>query len=183
MVLVITDDQGYGDLAPISLGAECENPTTLCSMDVLGDVAWHQVHVLAALKSTGKWRVNVERPGRYRVAVRRWPETLDLPISAPLDTPAAEELLEQTDGRRHGMESRTITPAAARVRLFDRERRQACDGSEVEVLFELDVRQTGVTELEAWFADGAGAEQGAYYVVVKREQETMPRLPATSERL
>jgi len=32
----------------------------------------------------------------------------------------------------------------------------------------LQLKQTGVTELEAWFLDDNGERQGAYYVYVER---------------
>ena len=34
--------------------------------------------------------------------------------------------------------------------------------------FALTLDQTGVTELEAWFVDAGGEQQGAYYVYIER---------------
>ena len=42
------------------------------------------------------------------------------------------------------------------------------DPDAVEVTFGLDLTQTGVTVLEAWFLDADGEERGAYYVYVER---------------
>ena len=63
--------------ARIHLGSDHENPTTLCAMDLTGDVAWSQEHIREALAARGGWAVHVERPGRYRFSLRRWPPELD----------------------------------------------------------------------------------------------------------
>ena len=41
---------GLEAYCPIELGNPAENPTRLCAMDVLGDVAWHQTHIARATK-------------------------------------------------------------------------------------------------------------------------------------
>ena len=159
-------EPGLADYSPISLGNDAENPTKLDAMDVMGDVAWHQTHIVQAQKSTGKWTVDVEQPGSYRFALRRWPEELDLPIDAGISPDAA---------RRHiyappSGECNTIHPTGALLRLFDIEETQDVREGDREAVFELSLDQTGVTELEAWFVEeeASGAMQGAYYVYVER---------------
>ena len=159
-------EPGLAAYTPISLGNDAENPTKLDAMDVMGDVAWHQTHIIQAQKSTGKWTVDVEQPGRYRFALRRWPDELDLPIDAGISPDAA---------RRHiyappSGECNTIHPTGALLRLFDIEETQDVREGDREAVFELSLDQTGVTELEAWFVEeeASGAMQGAYYVYVER---------------
>jgi len=60
--------------------SDAENPTRLDAMDVMGDVAWNQTAIIEAQKSTGRWAVQGDRPGRYRFALRRWPAELGLTI-------------------------------------------------------------------------------------------------------
>jgi arylsulfatase A-like enzyme len=146
----------------ISLGNDAENPTRLCSMDVLGDVAWHQGHILAAVKSTGKWAVDVERPGRFRFSLRRWPEELDLPIDAAAEGEAVNRAYFKE------MRSATIAPGKALLKIFDDERTTDVAPGVKEATFELDLDRTGVTQLEAWFLDGDAQRRGAYYVYVER---------------
>ena len=155
----------FEQLCPISLGNDAENPTTLCSMDVLGDVAWNQGHILAAQKSTGKWCVDVEQPGRYRFSLRRWPEELDVPIDEPVSDEEAARVAP-FGGRK--AQCATIEPVRARLKLFDREETLDIEKGSKEATFTLSLDQTGVTQLEAWFVDAAGEEQGAYYVHVER---------------
>ncbi len=152
------------EYAPISLGAAAENPTRLDAMDVQGDVAWNQNHVAAAQKSTGTWAVKVERPGRYRFALRRWPAELGLPLAAGLAQEKADALapyLARTVPR-------TIQPVAARVAIFDCESRLAVDPQACEAVVDMQIAQTGQTRLDAWFATADGEEQGAYYVYVEQ---------------
>ena len=148
---------------PISLGSDAENPTCLCSMDVLGDVAWNQAHVLMAQKSTGKWCVDVEQPGRYRFSLRRWPEELGLPLDD-----AAESELAHVAPFLPDMKCCAIHPVKARLKLFDREETVAVQPGAKDAAFELQFDRTGETHLEAWFVDAEGEEQGAYYVSVER---------------
>ena len=152
------------EYAPISLGADAENPTRLNSMDVLGDVAWNQNHIAMAQKACGTWAVKVEKPGRYRFALRRWPKELNLPLDAGISQEAADRLAPY-EGHTT---PRTIQPVRARVALFDREHTVDVAPGELEAVFECDVPQVGQTRLDAWFTDAQGRQQAAYYVYVER---------------
>ena len=151
-------------LAPITLGSDAENPTTLDAMDVLGDVAWSQSMIAMAQRSTGRWSVQVAHAGRYRCALRRWPPELDLPLAAPLAAEQAERLAPYQPLARLG----TIAPVAARLAIGDQELTQSVPAGATEVVFELDLTPTGPTKLDAWFVLPDGEECGAYYVVVER---------------
>jgi len=152
------------EYSPISLGNDAENPTRLDAMDVMGDMAFSQNYIVLAKKSTGKWTVDVERPGAYRFSFRRWPKEVGLPITAAISPDEARSLTFADESGRCA----TIHPTRARLRLFDREWVLPVDPDAVEVTFALDLPQTGVTVLEAWFMDADGEERGAYYVYVER---------------
>ncbi|MFH1567111.1 MAG: arylsulfatase [Gemmatimonadota bacterium] len=154
---------GLAEYCPISLGHPAENPTRLCAMDVLGDVAWHQGHILQAQRSTGQWAVAVERPGRYRFALRRWPEELGLALgeAAPADEVAGIPYGE-------GSPSVTIDPVRAWLGLAGQRWEVPADGGQSEVAFEVEMSSTGPTRLDAWFVDRDGEERGAFYVTVER---------------
>ena len=158
---------GLSEYCPISLGNDAENPTRLDAMDVMGDVAWHQTHIARAQKSTGRWTVDVEQPGRYRFTLRRWPEELGLPIDACISLAEAEQLTFA----REDSPPAAIHPHRARLRLFNWEQTVAVKPGDEAVAFECDTQQTGVTRLEAWFIDEQGDERGAYYVHVERLAE------------
>jgi arylsulfatase A-like enzyme len=152
------------EYCPIALGNDAENPTRLDAMDVMGDVAWHQTHIILAQKSTGRWCVDVERPGEYRFALRRWPEELDFPIDADV---SAEEAKRHIYADDDGL-CNTIHPTRAILRIFDHEETLPVVEGDKEITFTLALGETGVTHLEAWFVDDQGEERGAYYVTVER---------------
>jgi arylsulfatase A-like enzyme len=152
------------EYCPITLGSDKENPTRLNAMDVMGDVAWSQSHIVMAQKSTGKWAVEVERPGEYRFSLRRWPQELGLPIDEALSADDAKEIAPYYPIR----ECRAIHPVKARLKIFNREETISVPKGAQEVVFNLLLPKAGVTQLEAWFDYVAGESQGAYYVYVER---------------
>ena len=152
---------------PIALGNPAENPARLCATDVLGDVAWHQTHIARAQRSTGTWAVEIERPGRYRFALRRWPAERGLAIGGVIPPDEARRLIYAPDEAR-GL---SIQPAEARLCLFDANHRMAVEKDDMAAVFSLEVTQTGTTTLEAAFVDESGEVQGAYYVDIERLDE------------
>ena len=154
----------FDDLCGIVLGNDAENPTRLCAMDVMGDVAWNQCHITEALKSTGVWNVDVEQTGTYRFEVRRWPDEVGLPIDAALPRREADKLAPY----QASFECNAIHPEQVRLRIFDTDYVSPVDATARDVTFELELNRTGRTTLEAWFADADGEEYGAYYVTVAR---------------
>ena len=155
---------GLDTYAPLSLGNDAENPAKLNAMDVMGDVAWHQTHIILAERSTGQWTVDVEQPGTYRFSLRRWPEELNLPIDAGISPDAARRhIYAEPNGRCN-----TIQPDTAILRIFELEEQKSVASGDTEVTFELALAETGITELEAWFVEEDGKQQGAYYVAVER---------------
>ena len=152
------------EYAHISIGLAAENPTRLDAMDVLGDVAWNQTHIAAAQRSAGTWRVNVERAGHYRFALRRWPEELGLPVDAGISQEAADRLAPYTQN----VTPRTISPVKAVVTLFGREVEVDVHPGDREAVVDMELSEVGETRLDAWFADAGGEKCGAYYVYVTR---------------
>lgn len=150
------------EYAPISLGNEAENPVCLCAMDVMGDVAWSQAMIVMAQKSTGKWKVEVEKDGLYRISFRRWPEELSLPIDNVIDRETADSIAPY----QNVSEIRKIEPETAIVKVGDFKQEKEVKPGEEEVVFKGQLT-TGVTDLEAWFIDGNGERCGAYYVYVE----------------
>ena len=157
-------EPGLHKYCPITIGSDAENPCRLDALDVMGDVAWHQTHIVLAQKSTGCWTVDVAQAGRYRFALRRWPADLRLPIDAAVTSEDARSHIYAPDTG----ECRTIRPQRARIRLFDQDMTAPVAPGAEEVVFEMNVARAGVTTFEAWFDDLQGDNRGAYYVYIER---------------
>ncbi len=150
----------FSRFCAITLGNPAENPTKLCAMDVMGDVAWSQAMIVAAQRSTGQWHVEVERAGPYRFELRRWPRELPLPLGGMVSKEFAATCVYP------GAERVRLCPQRARLKLFDQEHLATVDCESEAVVFEVNLEQTGETVLEAWFQEEGQEERGAYYVYV-----------------
>lgn len=148
---------------PHVLGDKAENPTRLDAMDVMGDIAWDQPHILEALKTTGNWAIEIAEAGRYRFSLRRWPEELDLPIAA---VPEIEDL---AINRRHGASGIhvAVNVTEARLGIADWILTKSIAANDTEVVFECDLDPLA-GQLEADFLESDGDRRGAYYVYVER---------------
>ena len=158
--------EGLGEYCPISLGNDHENPTCLSALDVLGEVAWNQCHVAMAKRSTGKWEVDGERPGDYRLSLRRWPEELGLSIGEALAESEAARLAPYESTTRCG----TIRPTKALVKLFGEERVFVVPAGAEGASVPLPVRPAGQTLPDAWFVGAPRRPPGAYDRYVTRLQ-------------
>jgi len=148
---------------PIVIGHGSENPARLDAMDVMGDVAWHQTHIVQAAKSTGRWTVTVARGGRYRFRLRRWPEEFGLAIDADVDDQEAHRHIYAPPEGTHV----AINPTGARLSVSGQQ--WTCDiaPGDVEATFEVDLAAAEKTALDARFTSRS-EECGAYYVYVER---------------
>jgi hypothetical protein len=155
---------GMDEVSRIVLGHDQENPTCLTAMDVHGDVAWSQSHLVQAVRSAGNWEVTFDQPGRYRFELRRWPEELQVPTDG-LPTQGEVRALAPYFPIRSAIPWK---PVSARLGLSGREYRESYKPGADGVVFEIDLEQAGPTRFDAWFADADGDEWGAYFVQVER---------------
>ena len=148
------------DYQRIPLGS---TPQTLTSHDVHNDggVAWNQRYVREAYPTIGFWAVEVEEPGTYRFALRRWPEESELPLEAP--APEGDIIpngLAYTEGV-----PLSINKAQVKIGEFTASTPIGDEASEAVVQIELS---PGEYQLEADFILDSGETQCAYYVYVER---------------
>ncbi|MCS7237111.1 MAG: arylsulfatase [Thermoguttaceae bacterium] len=130
----------------IHIGSPAENPTVLMSHDwLVEDVKacpWNQQLVADNLRSSGPWAVMVERPGRYRFELYRWPK----------------HLMRPTGCRR------------ARIKIGEKVAEKEIDPQAPAAVFELEL-PAGRTLLQTWLTPPDGPEFGAYFVWVYRLPE------------
>ena len=148
---------------PSVVGSEQENPTRLCACD-WADVFLDQGgQVRRGEPKNGLWHIEVRQPGRYEIALCRWPREADVPLrqSAP---PHRGEDATYPAGK-------ALPIAQARLRIGDRDVKTPVAPEEREARFTLELPQ-GRTTLQTYFYDDGGKELcGAYYVYLLRQTE------------
>jgi arylsulfatase A-like enzyme len=146
------------------LGDPMENPTTICSHDVTGDMAWQQMQVIEAHRSSGTWNVEFASAGRYRFEVRRWPSELPLSADAMVSEDCAASVPYSSPQRKR----QTVHPASASLTVWNQTHTQPYEPTHESVIFELDIPQAGSTTLQSRFTLDDETTLGAYYVRVTR---------------
>ena len=141
---------GLDDYCHVIVGSDAENPVRLDSMDLMGDVAWNQEQVRAALRATGSWAIDVARDGEYELRVQRWCDEAGAAIDGVPDGAAV-----------------AISPRSVRLRVGEREETAPVETGQRAVTFRAPL-PAGKTRCEAVFIDEQGEEQAAYYVYVRR---------------
>jgi len=145
----------------IVIGSDSETPTRLNCMDWHGDgsdAANNQSQIRSGPIANGFWALDIERAGRYRFELRRWPRELDLPINAEYHDQKPNR--ETTPGVSIGAKQAGILIGA-----FSQMKPVAADAKFVE--FEVDL-ENGPTSLRSAFYDDVLNERGAYYVYAER---------------
>ena len=145
---------------PIVVGTNAEKKTRLSASDWNGVYCDNPGCVRGGQALSGPWSIRVERPGRYRFSLRRWPQESGLSLRDPAP-PLQGEYGDLMAGK-------ALPIAQARLRVGDLELKKQVDPENLEVVFETDLTP-GERQLQSWFLDEAGELlAGAYYVEVER---------------
>ena len=153
----------------IYLGHPQDNPARLTSHDWIttGSTPWNQSHIRKAVngdRNTGFWNVQVVEDGDYTIRLRRWPETADLPINAPLE-PGADvpgtKAFRTTPGK-------AINPTKASLTIGKVSASADVSPGQKEVVFQMKL-PAGKTRMTALFTTADGEEFGAYYAYVSKK--------------
>jgi len=140
----------FDEYCEIIIGSDKQNPTRLMSHDWHGTkVPWSQGAVRNGMQASGFWAIDVERDGRYRFELRRWPKELDAGINEAVE------------------EGKAITATKARLTIADEDITVPVSRNARAVTFDLHLK-AGKTRLQTWFTDERDNSRGAYYVYVKR---------------
>ena len=145
----------------IVIGSNRESPTRLNCMDWHGygsDLANNQNQIRGGPIGNGFWALDVDRAGRYRFELRRWPREVDLPINATYH-----------DSKPNREKAPGVSIAAATASIivggFNQMKPVLPDAKYVE--FEVQLEK-GPTSLLTAFYDEVLNERGAYYVYVEQ---------------
>ncbi len=141
----------FDERCHVVLGSDHENPARLTGFDWHTSTPWNQGHVRAGAPNNGFWAVEIAEEGEYEIALRRWPEEIDVPITAA------------TAG------GKAIPATGARLKIGDLELTRPVEKDARAVVFRARL-QPGKTTLQTWLVDDeTGRTWGAYYAYVTRK--------------
>jgi len=160
-------EDSFADECEIILGNDAENPARLTAHDWIlneGNAPWNQklIRQQASVRE-GSWSVRIEKAGRYRIRLFRWPPEAGCPIAADLapgqDVP--------------GEAAYRITPGqgfpATRARLEIAGKQLEFDVSSADCFAEFTLNLPAIdTRLKGTFLGPDGTRLGGYYAVVER---------------
>jgi len=134
----------HGEISPLYIGSEQQNPVQLNAHDWMppreGNAPWNQPGVVNRIVGNGSWNVRVARNGRYAVTLRERPAVAEFPLraeTAMLQIGGGERLTRKVDEGATG------------------------------VIFEVMLEQ-GDMEVRTWLEEAGGKIRGAYYVDVEQ---------------
>lgn len=134
--------------AEIVVGDERQNPAELTCFDWHHSQQWWQESVQRGFAANGYWTIRVARPGKYEVALRRWPREVDAPITGEIPG------------------GRAIAAERARLRIGTFDQQQPIPDQASQVTFAVEL-PAGPACLQAWFYSSDGTSRGAYYATVR----------------
>ncbi len=171
---VSANDKGWHG-RPI-VGSPQAPAVELCSEDwqtTHGSCPWNQAAVARGAAALGCWPVRVDRAGTYRIELRRWPESLNAPITGlARESKTADAFLDgrPVTGLLYGNAGGKALPVAkARLKIGELVKEAEVSATDTAAVFTCEL-QAGPADIEATLLDKAGkALCSAYYVTVRRE--------------
>ena len=149
-----------------------------------GTVPWHQGLIREGAALTGYWEVDVRRPGRYHVELRRWPRETDHALSAGIGHGPDNDIAwnrAESDPRHQAWYTggAALNLRRATLRIGHQQLAAALDPSARGHTFTLDLPR-GPAHLRAEFKDEHGVVRGAYYVYLTPARDIRPLPPHKS---
>jgi len=143
----------FGERCHVVLGSDHENPTRLTGFDWHTGTPWNQGHVRAGARKNGFWAVEIAVQSDYEIALRRWPEEIDAPITAAIPG------------------GKALPVTRARLKIGDLELTKPVELDARAVVFRAHLKP-GKTTLQTWFVDEeTGRSWGAYYAYITRKDD------------
>lgn len=153
--------------AEFVLGNPAENPSLLTCHDWLTHDGkhspWNQATIRAGQSTMGDWAVRVEKAGKYRITLRRWPAEAATPLTHALAAGAGVpgvEAFRETPGKALAIQS-------AGIRIGEIKQEKSVDANAESVVFETDLPE-GSARLNCYFELADGTTIGSYYADVER---------------
>ncbi|MCK5173811.1 MAG: hypothetical protein KAR47_10500, partial [Planctomycetes bacterium] len=169
------------EFTPFVIDPEKQETVILTCQSWHGDaIPYNQQHVRSALKSNGYWMIDVERPGRYKIELRRWPEELNLAIGDTYEHKQHDSARYDVKNRLLKLPSRPINAKTARLKVGDFDTTKDVKPDDRAISFDVEL-STGQQKLQTWLTTDSGDEYGAYYVYISLPGHT-DNWPAVIEK-
>ncbi len=150
------------------VGSDKQAKTVLTSQAWHGDdCPYNQQHVRSAMQANGFWDVTVAQSGTYEIALRRWPEELNISFDATVQLGPLDPAKLDTHWRLFELPSRPILAKTARLKVEDFDESRPIPEDSKSVTFRVHLKG-GDADIQTWLTTEEGNSWGAYYVTVKR---------------
>jgi arylsulfatase A-like enzyme len=158
----------FADAAAIYLGHAAGNPAYLTAHDWItdGSSPWNQGMIregMTGAENTGYWNVEIAAKGEYEIRLRRWPDGVNVAMSAGL--PAGEDVPGVQAYRARPGTAIAVTRAS--IEIGGQQGEQTVAPDDEEAVFRLQL-EPGRSRLLTRFYDADGQEFGAYFAVVRK---------------
>jgi arylsulfatase A-like enzyme len=145
---------------PSVIGSDKQNPTRLCASE-WADVFLDQGgQVRRGVRKNGTWHIEVEKPGKYELALCRYPREAKTALTGSSPAHKGEDC--------HFGAGRALPIVKARLQVAGQDLEKKVKPTDLEAVFTLELPK-GKTTLRSTFYNKKGRELcGAYYVYAKR---------------
>jgi arylsulfatase A-like enzyme len=149
------------EFQPTHIGSDKENPMLVSACEWADVFVDQGVQVRRGERKNGLWHIQVEQAGEYEFRLRRWPDSVEVAMNAPLP---------MHDGEDGDYQPGVALPISkARLRIGQQDVSTSVTSNDREASFTLKL-PAGRTTMQTWFYDKTGEEIcGAYYVYVHRQ--------------
>ena len=153
---------------PFVINPARQKTVMISSQNLLGSqVAYSQRHVRSAMPINGWAVIDVEVPGTYRIALRRWPRESKLAIRAAAPAFPQHPSTHQVED----IPSQVLQVAKARLKVGNVDQSAAVHASDQEIVFDVKLSR-GQQRIQTWFTLEHGQQIAAYYTYIEPFAET-----------
>jgi len=160
-------DEGVNErYAYIKAGSPYENPTRICSHDMMTGKPghnWHQYGAVRAVQASGNWKIEIEEKGDFKISLRRFPRESGLAING--EFPAENKPIEF---EKAIPASHNVGFKEAFLYIADFEGSRVIEEGAGEVTFEMKL-PAGKFNMEAQLIDDHNRVYPAYFVYIERK--------------
>jgi arylsulfatase A-like enzyme len=156
----------------IHVGNPAETETKLTTIDWCGPSMFYQQDVRLGQQINSPWNIFVEKAGKYRIELMRWPKEANAPIRGSLPAFTPKDHHWQTESMPMDLiypKGYSLPLFSARLKIGEEiDMSRTISMNDHSVPFEAELSE-GRTQLQSWFYDDQGVEVcGAYYVYIRK---------------